>query len=165
MTLEDVDLLQRISIETFTDTFGKDNTPEQLEDYLSQAYSRTQLTQELQEIHTEFILVTVAGEPAGYLKLNTEEAQSEEMGHSFLEIERIYVRKSFKHQRIGTWLLELAFKKARAKKKSAVWLGVWEHNQPAQAFYKKHGFIFHSQHIFYVGDDPQTDYILVKKIN
>lgn len=47
MTPSDVDLLQQISIETFTDTFGKDNSPEHLADYLTQAYALEKLTEEL----------------------------------------------------------------------------------------------------------------------
>ncbi len=49
MTPLDVDLLQQISIETFTDTFGKDNSPEHLADYLRQAYVPEKLTEELKE--------------------------------------------------------------------------------------------------------------------
>ena len=49
MTPSDVDLLQQISIETFTDTFGKDNSPEHLADYLTQAYALEKLTEELKD--------------------------------------------------------------------------------------------------------------------
>ena len=63
-------------------------------------------------------------EPAGYLKLNIGTSQSEEMDDHFLEIERIYVRKKFKHQGIGTFLLDTAIKKAKEKQKTAIWLGV-----------------------------------------
>ena len=103
MTPLDVDLLQQISIETFTDTFGKDNSPEHLAAYLRQAYAPEKLTEELKEKETDFLLVSIDQEPAGYLKLNIGTSQSEEMDDHFLEIERIYVRKKFKHQGIGTF--------------------------------------------------------------
>ncbi len=54
MTPSDVDLLQQISIETFTDTFGKDNSPEHLADYLTQAYALEKLTEELKDKETDF---------------------------------------------------------------------------------------------------------------
>lgn len=54
MTPLDVDLLQQISIETFTDTFGKDNSPEHLAAYLRQAYAPEKLTEELKEKETDF---------------------------------------------------------------------------------------------------------------
>ena len=84
-------------------------------------------------------------EPAGYLKLNIGTSQSEEMDDHFLEIERIYVR-------------------AKEKQKTAIWLGVWEHNDAALAFYRKRGFTKYSEHVFYMGDDPQTDYLFIKQL-
>ena len=107
MTPSDVDLLQQISIETFTDTFGKDNSPEHLADYLTQAYAPEKLTEELKDKETDFFLVSIDQEPAGYLKLNTGTSQSEEMADHFLEIERIYVRKKFKHQGIHYYLFNM----------------------------------------------------------
>lgn len=167
MTPLDVDLLQQISIETFTDTFGKDNSPEHLAAYLRQAYAPEKLTEELKEKETDFLLVSIDQEPAGYLKLNIGTSQSEEMDDHFLEIERIYVRKKFKHQGIGTFLLDTAIKKAKEKQKKAIWLiwlGVWEHNDAALAFYRKRGFTKYSEHVFYMGDDPQTDYLFIKQL-
>ena len=161
MTPSDVDLLQQISIETFTDTFGKDNSPEHLAAYLRQAYAPEKLTEELKEKETDFLLVSIDQEPAGYLKLNIGTSQSEEMDDHFLEIERIYVRK---HQGIGTFLLDTAIKKAKEKQKTAIWLGVWEHNDVALAFYRKRGFTKYSEHIFYMGDDPQTDDLFIKEL-
>ncbi|MDW3705019.1 GNAT family N-acetyltransferase, partial [Enterococcus faecium] len=113
---------------------------------------------------TDFFLVSIDQEPAGYLKLNTGTSQSEEMADHFLEIERIYVRKKFKHQGIGTFLLDTAIEKAKEKQKTAIWLGVWEHNDVALAFYRKKGFIKYSEHVFYMGDDPQTDYLFIKQL-
>ncbi|MFP9084420.1 GNAT family N-acetyltransferase, partial [Enterococcus faecalis] len=77
-----------------------------LADYLTQAYALEKLTEELKDKETDFFLVSIDQEPAGYLKLNTGTSQSEEMADHFLEIERIYVRKKFKHQGIGTFLLD-----------------------------------------------------------
>ena len=48
--------------------------------------------------------------------------------------------------------------------KSQVWLGVWEQNINAQGFYQHYGFRQVSQHTFSVGNDDQTDYILVKDL-
>ena len=74
--------------------------------------------------------------------------------------------KKFKHQGIGTFLLDTAIKKAKEKqkKKKAIWLGVWEHNDAALAFYRKRGFTKYSEHVFYMGDDPQTDYLFIKQL-
>ena len=63
-----------------------------------------------------------------------------------------------------TVLLDFAEKTAREEGKDYMWLGVYEKNVPAQHFYKRHGFSKVSQHTFQVGSDPQTDWLLVKKL-
>ncbi|THE15755.1 GNAT family N-acetyltransferase [Enterococcus hirae] len=160
----EVELLQAVSIETYTDTFGPYNTKKHMEAYLSQAYELNRLRHELTHPESDFFWAIYEDQVAGYLKLNTGTTQSEEMPDTFLEVERIYVRPLFKAKGIGTQLMEWALQQAKEKKKQATWLGVWEHNQPAQNFYRKHGFIRQGEHIFYMGDDAQTDHILVKNL-
>ena len=74
------------------------------------------------------------------------------------------MKQNFQHQGLGLVLIKLAEELARKKNKANMWLGVWEKNYQAQAFYKKDGFKRVSQHTFVVGDDPQTDFILVKEL-
>jgi len=45
-----------------------------------------------------------------------------------------------------------------------LWLGVWERNERAKAYYKKSGFTDVGSHVFMVGDDAQTDRILVRPL-
>ncbi|OQO69560.1 GNAT family N-acetyltransferase [Enterococcus villorum] len=165
ITIQEVETLQAVSIETYRDTFGQHNSEELMTTYLNEAYEINKLTQELQDKNTEFYWALLDGQIAGYLKLNINQAQTEAMGNHFLEIERIYIRPSFQANGIGSKFIELAVEKAREKQKEAIWLGVWEHNYTALNFYKKHGFSHQSQHIFYMGDDPQTDYLFVKNLN
>ena len=61
-------------------------------------------------------------------------------------------------------LVVFVIKTAREEGKDYMWLGVYEKNVPAQHFYKRHGFSKVSQHTFQVGSDPQTDWLLVKKL-
>ncbi len=46
----------------------------------------------------------------------------------------------------------------------SVWLGVWEHNDAAQAFYKGHGFVRVGEHVYWTGNQADTDHILLKRI-
>ena len=45
-----------------------------------------------------------------------------------------------------------------------IWLGVWERNARALAFYRKKGFVEVGSHVFMVGSDPQTDLVLVSPL-
>lgn len=161
-TLEDLSRLQEISYETFNETFKKQNSPENMEAYLEKAFNRKQLETELSQRSSQFYFVEIDGETAGYLKVNTDESQTEEMGDEALEIERIYIRSPFQKQGLGKYLFNKALEVAMKQNKKKIWLGVWEKNEEAIAFYKKMGFVQTGAHSFYMGDEEQTDFIMAK---
>ncbi|MBQ4897973.1 GNAT family N-acetyltransferase [Paenibacillus sp. Marseille-P2973] len=162
--IEDVELLQEISIETFNDTFKDQNSPENMKNYMDRAFNSKQLNMELTHIHSEFFLIFLDEEPAGYLKINSQTAQSEKMGDDALEIERIYIRNKFQKQGLGKYLINTAIDIALGEKKNRVWLGVWEKNENAIQFYKKIGFVQVGAHSFFMGDEEQRDYIMCKTL-
>lgn len=164
-TLDDLHKLQAISIETFTETFKEHNSPEHLQAYLEKAYNLDKLKQELAVSSSYFYFIYVDQQIAGYLKLNTENAQSEPMGADSLEVERIYIRKSFQKFGIGKQLLNKAIELATELNKTTIWLGVWEENENAIEFYRKKGFVQTGSHSFYMGDDEQVDLIMVKALD
>jgi ribosomal protein S18 acetylase RimI-like enzyme len=45
-----------------------------------------------------------------------------------------------------------------------LWLGVWERNERAKAFYNKNGFMDVGSHVFMVGTDAQTDRIFLRPL-
>lgn len=163
-TVEDLQMLQKVSVETFRDTFQDQNTEEDLYNYLEKAYNTKQLTSELLNQQSEFYFVFNGNDLAGYLKININEAQSETKGEDTLEIERIYVLPQFKGKGLGKILIQQAVERAQIHQKTNIWLGVWEHNHAALAFYKKLGFVQTGSHSFFMGEDEQTDLILTKNL-
>ncbi|KRE82438.1 GNAT family acetyltransferase [Paenibacillus sp. Soil766] len=160
---DDLCKLQEISVETFTETFKDHNSPESLNAYLERAYNLKQLEKELSDPFSQFFFVYLNDEVAGYLKVNTNDAQSEEkMGDDSLEIERIYIKSKFQGHGLGKYLLTKAVETAMERDKKKVWLGVWEENENAIAFYKKMGFVQTGSHSFYMGDEEQIDFVMTK---
>lgn len=96
--------------------------------------------------------------------MNRDGAQSEKMSDASLEIERIYIRKDFQKHGLGKDLLNKAVETALEYKKKEIWLGVWEKNDNAIAFYRKMGFVQTGSHSFYMGDEEQIDFIMVKTL-
>lgn len=164
VAVDDVKDLQKISRLTFKETFGADNSAENMSEFLDEAYAKEKLLKEIKNPNSQFFFLLVDDQVAGYLKVNEADAQSEDVVENALEVERIYLAHEYQHQGLGLVLIKLAEKIAREDNKANMWLGVWENNFNAQEFYKKDGFERVSQHTFVVGDDPQTDYILVKKL-
>ncbi len=164
-TLEDSRELQEISYETFNETFKHQNSIENMNAYLEKAFNLKQLEKELSNISSQFFFVYFNNEVAGYLKVNINNAQSEEMGEESLEIERIYLMDKFQKHGLGKYLLNKANEIAMECGKKKIWLGVWEKNENAIAFYEKLGFVQTGAHSFYMGDEEQTDFIMTKTLN
>lgn len=156
LTESDVEELQQISKQTFWDTFAEFNTEENMTAFLNEAYAKEQLLEELKNNHTQFYFLKIDGQTAAYSKENSDE--------NGFELERIYVLKEFQKYGLGKLLLDHAISAAKLAHVQEIKLGVWEHNENAKAFYKKQGFIRRSQHVFQLGDDPQTDFILTKQL-
>ncbi|MCM3765576.1 GNAT family N-acetyltransferase [Neobacillus niacini] len=163
--LGDLRTLQEISIETFNETFKDQNSPENMDAYLERAFNLNQLEKELSNSSSRFFFVYFNNELAGYIKVNIDDAQSEEMGNESLEVERIYIKSKFQKHGLGKVLLNKAIEIATERNKKKIWLGVWEKNENALAFYKRLGFVQTSAHSFYMGDEEQTDFIMTKILN
>ncbi|WP_053376543.1 GNAT family N-acetyltransferase [Paenibacillus sp. FJAT-27812] len=163
-TFEDLGLLQEISVETFNETFKKQNSPENMKAYLEKAFHLKQLEQELSNISSDFYFIYSNKEIAGYLKLNSNNAQTETMGDDSLEIERIYIRGKYHKQGLGKYLIKKTIEIAIERNKEKIWLGVWEKNENAITFYKKMNFVQTGAHSFYMGDEEQIDIIMSKTL-
>jgi ribosomal protein S18 acetylase RimI-like enzyme len=162
--LNELDKLQAISRTTFSQTFDEHNSPEDMAAYLNTSYSIEKLTDEINNPESEFYFAVDADTVVGYLKVNIGEAQTEKKDVNAFEIERIYVDQAYLGKKIGQLLFNKAVDLAIAKKANYIWLGVWEENHRALAFYKKNGFVQFDSHIFKLGNDEQTDIMMKRPI-
>ena len=163
-TIEDLSKLKEISYITFDETFRSQNKKENIDAYLSTAFTSEKLLKELTHPHSYFYFIYYQNNLAGYLKVNIESAQTEEMKENSLEIERIYVLSKFQKHGLGQQLFNQVLELAQEMHSEKIWLGVWEKNTNAIHFYEKLGFIQMDEHAFYMGDDRQIDIIMIKSL-
>jgi diamine N-acetyltransferase len=163
-TLEDSQKLQEIGYKTFKETFEDQNSSKNMKAYLEEAFNINQVENELSNPSSHFFFVSFNDEVAGYLKVNTGNAQTEEMDDDSLEIERIYIINKFQKHGLGKYLFNKAMDIALEGNKKRIWLGVWEKNENAISFYKKMGFVQTGAHSFYMGNEEQTDLIMTKSL-
>jgi len=160
----DIPALQRIAIRTQVDTFGAYNTEANMNAYLNQAYSQENLSRELDEPGSHNYLAFVGDGLAGFMRLRVSDEVIHWLGTNTLELQRLYLDKAYMGQGVGAALMQQALAIARDGKYDWIWLGVWERNFKAQEFYSRWGFERFSEHIFQMGDDPQTDWLLRRKV-
>lgn len=163
--ISDVGKLQKIARQTSIETFSTESNGENMKKYLESAFSIEKLTEELNNTESEFYLVYSEEAVIGFLKVNYGNAQSEKLGSSAFEIERIYVAKEFQGKRIGQMLFDKAVSLAKLRNAKFIWLGVWEYNHNAMRFYEKNGFVRFGEHKFIFGDDEETDLLMKLELN
>jgi ribosomal protein S18 acetylase RimI-like enzyme len=162
---EEIGLLQHISIQTFTETFADHNTENDMKTYVSENLHLEKLTSEFNTHGSSFYFLRLGTELSGYMKLNEGASQTMPGKEHAMEIERIYILKTFHGKQLGKRLLYKAIAIAKEKKYSQIWLGVWEHNTKAIVFYERNHFVKTGSHAFVLGQDVQTDHIMELNLN
>jgi ribosomal protein S18 acetylase RimI-like enzyme len=157
--------LLELSRRTFFDAFAHLNNPADMEAFASIAFTLQSFEEQLANPNSHFFFAMIDGEPAGYIKLNYRNAQTEFQHDDALEVERIYVSKEYQGQQIGKQLIDFAIQTAIDAKFSYIWLGVWEGNANAIRFYEREGFKIFSSHKFMLGSDEQTDLLMKKELS
>lgn len=163
-TLSDLESLQIIGKQTFTETFAAVNTPENLSNYIAQSFNTGQITEELTNPESSFYLAILDAKIIGYLKINFGKAQTELMDENAMEIHRIYVLQEYHGKKVGQLFIDQVLEIAQQTQVEYIWLGVWEENYRALGFYTKNGFVVFDKHVFTLGDDIQTDLLLKLQI-
>jgi GNAT superfamily N-acetyltransferase len=165
-TPEDAKLLTDLSYTTFWDAFANHpkNAPDDLAHYMRQAFNIEQITTELSEPDSVFLIAEMEGKPAGYAKLITGSIEDGITATRPIELSRLYSHQEYLGKGVGQDLMDECFAFARANGHDVMWLGVWEYNPRARRFYEKNGFRFVGRHTFLLGSDPQTDLLMQKEL-
>ena len=167
---EQAEVLRELEVQTYQETFGPYIKAEDMQDYFTHELSLEQIQKDLAQVESEtYFALNEKEKIVGLLKFNWGQAQTEpvEAEHSMenaFEVHRIYVLKSHQGQGFGKEMFDFAMQEATKRKFSWVWLGVWEHNHPAQKFYQSLGFVKTDEHDFYMGNERHTDYTMTKQL-
>ena len=156
----DADLLAELGRRTFEETFASDNTREDMVAYLDTNFNVAQQTTELADPASKFLLAEVNRVVAGYARLHAGEVPSEIEGVKPIELVRLYVSREWLGRRVGEALMRACLDHARKAGYETIWLGVWERNARAQAFYRKWQFRAVGEHVFKLGSDLQRDILM-----
>ena len=163
-TLADAPALAELAVRTFRDAFGADNRPEDLAMHLAAAYGVPQQTRELADPTMTTLVAEHAGALVAFAQLRQGEAPACVTGAAPIELQRFYVAHQWHGRGLAQALMHEVLDAARGIGAATLWLGVWERNPRAIAFYRKAGYTEVGAHTFLVGTDPQVDRILVRPL-
>ena len=88
--ITEVEQLQLIAKRTFFTTFRESYSDEDFKQFFSDAYDIDVLRKELEQSNSFHYFYEVDQNIVGFLKLNINDAQTENKGHAYLEIDTLF---------------------------------------------------------------------------
>jgi diamine N-acetyltransferase len=159
-TVDDAAVLAGLARQTFHETFAANNDPVDMALHLERAYGVDQQGAELRDARITTLLVEQDGAAIAYAQVRDHHVPDCVTGPQPVELWRFYVDREWHGRGVAAALMERVKAEARERGAGTLWLGVWEHNARARAFYAKCGFVDVGEHIFLFGTDPQTDRVM-----
>ncbi|MEA2338219.1 MAG: diamine N-acetyltransferase [Thermoanaerobaculia bacterium] len=159
-TTDDAAILAAISLKTFVDTFAPHNRAEDLDAYTSTAFGEEKQRREIETPN----VVTLIGEEDGDAIAYAQIRKTPGAPHGDVELARFYVDQAHHGRGIAQALMNAVEQQARNLGAGRFWLGVWEHNLRAIAFYRKFGFVQCGAQPFLMGSDLQTDWVMKRTL-
>lgn len=163
-TPDDAAALSAFGRRVFTTTFGADNDPDDLRAYLDEAYAPDVQAREIADSAMTTLLACAADAWHGFAQVRVAEVPACVPDPTALEIWRLYVDPAWHGRGVAAALMAAACADIVRRGGRSAWLGVWERNARAQAFYRKQGFTPVGSHTFVLGRDVQTDEIWMRRL-
>ena len=156
----DANALAILAERTFRDAFGARNSPGNMDLYCARAFGPEI---QLREIGERDLVTTLADEGrqlVGFSQLRIGKASPAVKAKRPAELNRIYVAAEWHGRGVGRALMDRALADAKRAACDRLWLGVWEHNPKAMAFYRELGFEIVGTQSFMLGEERQRDLVM-----
>jgi GNAT superfamily N-acetyltransferase len=159
--VEDATEVSRFLRHGFESAFGALNDPVRLAAFLAETFTVARQRAELQDPAMATLIAERDGQMAGVAQVRQNRYIPPGVtGPDPIELQRFYVDPALIGGGIARPLMERARAEALARGGRTFWLGVWEVNARAIAFYRKCGFVEVGSHTFDVGGDIQRDLVM-----
>jgi len=160
----DAAALARLAEATFRSTFEATNSVEDMALYCRRHFGEALQAAEIADPAMLSLLCEEAGRLIAFAQLRWHAAPACVAAVHPGEIQRFYVRDDWQGRGLAQQLMQACIAALGRHGTDVVWLGVWERNSRAIAFYRKFGFIEVGEHVFVLGNDRQRDIILARPV-
>ena len=164
-TPADAPAVAEFAARSFHESFAADNRPEDMAMYMLIAFGPEQQRRELADPAHTYLLAEQGGRLAGYALIRAAGETPECVAtRPSVEVVRFYVDRPWHGRGVAAALMAECEAEAGRRGARGMWLGVWERNDRAVAFYRKCGFRDVGSHEFVLGTDRQTDRVMEREL-
>lgn len=163
-TTADAAALTSLAVRTFRATYIPASAAPDVEEYIDAHFSPELQAAEIVDPSLTTLIGVEAGEPLAYAQLRWDVRSDGVVARHPVEVARFYVDAPLHGSGAAHTLMRAALDAAIARGADVAWLGVWERNARAVAFYGKWGFVPVGSQTFVMGTDPQRDHVLARPL-
>jgi ribosomal protein S18 acetylase RimI-like enzyme len=162
---EDAALLAEFGARTFYETFAAENSDDDMHAHLASSFTPARQLCEIEDPERDTLILAIGVQWVGFAQLRIGHVSEGVPKDDSIELWRFYIDRPWHGCGMAALLMDGAKQRARRRGATSIWLGVWEKNARAQAFYRKHGFGRVGKQTFVVGSDPQTDDVMLCRLS
>jgi ribosomal protein S18 acetylase RimI-like enzyme len=163
-TPSDAALVAALAERTFREAFSAQNPPDEMDRHCREHFGEAIQMEEIVAADRLTLLLEPQGRPAGFAQLRWAEPPGCVAGAAPGEVQRFYLLQEFHGTGVAAKLMAACLAVLRERGSDVAWLGVWEENPRAIAFYRKEGFTEVGRKVFMVGTDPQRDLVMARTL-
>ena len=166
-TLEAGPSLATLGRESICAAFAHLYRREDLDAFLTQAYSPDAVTEEIADEHHIHRLAVGddGGRLLGFVKMRVPSPYVEHSGAANpIALGQLYTQPDLTGQGSGAALMDWAIVEAVARGHDAIQLSVWSENAGAQRFYQRYGFAKIADIDFWVGTHRDDEFLFEKRL-
>ena len=160
----DAPALAVLAERTFREAFEARNSPENMDLHCASNFGPEIQAREIADRDLVTMVAEEAGRLVGYTQVRLSKASDSVKAARPAELNRIYVWREWQGRGVARDLMNDALSAVEKAGRDCLWLGVWEHNPRAIAFYRKFGFEIVGQQTFMLGNESQRDILMAARI-
>ena len=164
-SLDDVELLRRLGAATFRETYRTISDPREVDEYADAHFTEDKVAGWLDRPGARTLLASFGGTPVGYAHVRRAKVPDCVCDREAVELSRLYLLASAQGSGIGGALIAAAIAEIAALGGETVWLGAYDRNVKALAFYARRGFVQVGTHAFEFGGQVYADPVLTRRVS
>jgi ribosomal protein S18 acetylase RimI-like enzyme len=161
----DAAALAELAERSFRDAFATMNAASDMDLHCLRHYGEPIQAREIGEAGRVTLVAEDGGALSAFAQLRWGASPACVTGEAPGEIQRFYLARDFHGSGLAAALMQACFETLYAGGARTAWLGVWERNARAIAFYRRLGFLEQGEQRFLLGTDLQRDLVLARPLH
>ena len=163
-TVEDVPALCRLGASTFRETYRTISDPREVDEYADEHFTAERVEAWFRKPCARTLIAFVDGAAVGYAHLRHAKVPACVADRKAIELSRLYLLAAAQGAGLGGALMAAVLAQAADLEARTIWLGAYDRNVRALAFYARRGFTQAGTHEFEFGGQIYADPVLTRPV-